>query len=367
MGKSAFIAGNVLGLFAFDEEGKLLAHERFTENALGILSKLVSPASTDEGRRIISRLSEYECAFEAPDRPNPGGEFLRSGLDDILKRVGVSKEEYEGLLRSVSLEKTKGEMTKAFGQSDNLIIQAVSALEDLDEAINNSAERLREWYSLHFPELSAKITAHDEFAKLIEKYGSRESLASEPRLSDISKESMGAELDEKDIRVLQGFAGAIVELYRARSSTENYLTSKVESLAPNLSAMIGPLMGAKLIAIAGGLKKLAQMPGSRIQVLGAEKALFRHLREGGVPPKHGALYQHPMVSASPWWIRGRISRSLAGKIAIAARADAYSARFIADPLKAILEKRMSELKKVPEPPRKTRVLPKDRKRGRGRG
>ncbi len=366
MGKRAFIAGNVLGLFAFDEEGRLLAHERFHADAKAIVTKLASMASTEEGRSIVSRLSDYECVFEAPGEPSQGGEFLRSGLDNLLKEIGVSKAEYEGLLRSVTLEKSKAEITRAFGQADNLIIQAAAALEDLDEAINNLAERLREWHSLHFPELDAKIAAHEEFTRLIERYGSRESLASEPRLSDIAKSSLGAEMDEKDIRIMQGFAHGIVELCKARSSAESYLTSKMESIASNLSAVAGPVVGAKLISLAGGLKELADMPASRIQVLGAEKALFRHLREGGMPPKHGALYQHPSVSGSPWWIRGRISRSLAGKIAIAARADAYSARFIAEPLKASLEKKIGELKKVPEPPRKMRPLPKERKSGRGR-
>ncbi len=132
-------------------------------------------------------------------------------------------------------------------------------------------------------------------------------------------------------------------------------------IAPNIKELAGPLLGARLIAKAGGLKKMAELPASTIQVLGAEKALFRHLTKGTRPPKHGILFQHPWVRNAKRWQRGKIARSLAAKLAIAAKEDYFEGRFIADKLKKELEERIEEIKeKYKEPPKK-----KSKKKKRG--
>ncbi|HDJ25954.1 MAG TPA: C/D box methylation guide ribonucleoprotein complex aNOP56 subunit, partial [Candidatus Bathyarchaeota archaeon] len=158
-----------------------------------------------------------------------------------------------------------------------------------------------------------------------------------------------------------------LELYSMRRSLERYIDAVMEEIAPNLKAVAGALLGARLISLAGGLEKLAKMPSSTVQVLGAEKALFRALRTGGKPPKHGVIFQHYYVKGSKRWQRGKIARALAGKISMAARIDAFSGRYIGDQLKAELDRRVEEIKeKYPSPPRKAARPKKARRRVRKR-
>ncbi len=146
----------------------------------------------------------------------------------------------------------------------------------------------------------------------------------------------------------------------------------MDEVAPNLKALVGGAkLAARLMSLAGGLKELAMMPASTIQVLGAEKALFRHLRTGAKPPKHGVIFQYPAINRSPWWQRGKIARALAGKLAIAARVDYFSGEYIGEELKKELEQRIQEIKeKYPNPPKrkaKPEKKKKEKKKFKGKG
>jgi nucleolar protein 56 len=134
----------------------------------------------------------------------------------------------------------------------------------------------------------------------------------------------------------------------------------MEHVAPNIKDILGSTIGARMIAKVGGLDKLAVLPASTIQVLGAEKALFRALKTGTRPPKHGILFQHSLVHSSPRWQRGKIARVLATKVALAARVDAYSG--IRDPsIVKKLQERIDEIRaKYKEPTAKSREADKNR-------
>jgi len=144
----------------------------------------------------------------------------------------------------------------------------------------------------------------------------------------------------------------------------------MDSVAPNITALVGPMVGARLISLAGSLKELAKKPSSTVQIYGAEKALFRSLKTGTDPPKHGIIYQVPEVHSAPFWQRGKIARALAGKIAIAARIDAYSKRNIGSDLKKKFLERVGEIQRqnAEEPPPRPakKVTKKPTKRGRDR-
>jgi nucleolar protein 56 len=164
--------------------------------------------------------------------------------------------------------------------------------------------------------------------------------------------SMGAHTSQKDLSQIQALSKNVLDLYELRKSMENYLDKTMEEVAPNTKAMAGALLGARLIALAGSLQNLAMRPASTIQVLGAEKALFRSLKTGARPPKHGLIFQHTLLHDAKRWQRGKIARALAGKLAIALRADAFGGgRYIGDVLKAALDKRIEEIRqKYKEPP-----------------
>ncbi len=179
---------------------------------------------------------------------------------------------------------------------------------------------------------------------------------------------MGAELDEGDIDQIQTICKNTLNLYDVRQKLEGYLDSVMGDVAPNIRALAGSLLGARLIALAGGLNNMAKMPASTIQVLGAEKALFRALKTGTRPPKHGIIFQHPLIHEAKRWQRGKVARALAGKLAIAARTDAFSGKYAGDKLQVSLEKRISEIQeRYEEPPlKRPRMERPHRRKKRGR-
>ena len=135
------------------------------------------------------------------------------------------------------------------------------------------------------------------------------------------------DIDPKDLEIMNSYAKSIYELQKSRKNIEEYIDTKMESIAPNLKLLVGPTLGAKLISHAGGLKRLAMYPSSTVQIMGAEKALFRHLKSGDRPPKYGLIYQHPQVRGAKWWNRGKVARMLAGMISLAVRRDVFTKTF----------------------------------------
>ncbi|AKB34917.1 rRNA biogenesis protein Nop5/Nop56 [Methanosarcina siciliae C2J] len=233
----------------------------------------------------------------------------------------ASLSEYYSLLHEVTLEAAKIQVSEAL-TPDQRIVQAVEALDDINETTNSLSERLFEWYGGYFPE--SGLTG-EALALFIVKYGSRENVLPDDPLYLKARDSMGAKLETTDEALLKGFAESVCSLYSRRKQIEAYIENSMEALAPNLSTIAGSMLGARLISIAGSLEKLAAFPSSTIQVIGANKALFKHLRARAPSPKHGVIYSHPLINTSPWWVRGKVARTLAAKISLAARIDFYSA------------------------------------------
>jgi nucleolar protein 56 len=299
--------------------------------------------------------------------------------------VGLSKEvgftsnpqELYSLLHEINLSLTRQKIRGAAERRDKLIVQAIEATDDIDKTLNLFSERVREWYGLYFPELDKLVENHETYAKLVSKLGDRgqftkESLQSLVRFSDAlsaeierqAQKSMGARIADYDLSGIREFASIVVESYKMRSQIEEYVNEVMKEVAPNMTSLAGPMIGARLISLAGGLMELSRLPASTIQVLGAEKALFRSLRTGAKPPKHGIIFQHPYLHRASWWQRGKVARVLAGKLSIAAKIDAYSGEYQADELKYYLEKRIEEIKKkYPKPTiRKEQARPPGRER-----
>ncbi|MDO5861420.1 MAG: ribosomal biogenesis protein [Thermoplasmata archaeon] len=242
---------------------------------------------------------------------------------------------------------------------DRNLVQAIRSLDDQIATINLYSERLHEWYGMHFPELADY--AHDErYAELIARFGDRDSVKEELGL-DI--ESIGADMDDEDLRAVMDLADTLDRLYDDEARTEAYIQGIVEEGCPNMCAMLGGPLAARLVSLAGGLERLASLPSSTVQLLGAEKAMFRSMRSGKRGPKHGIIYQHPDVHRAPYWQRGKIARALAGKVLIAAKIDQYHGEFVGDRLNEEFRTRVAEIrKKYPDPPKK----PQKSKGGNGR-
>ena len=239
-----------------------------------------------------------------------------------------------GKLRDFALGISSSKVTEVSESPDLHIIQAINTLDEIDKIANALSSRLREWYGLHFPELDNVIDSINGYAQIV-MAGKRESLTKQvfedagfpeskvEMLSLISSKSRGGDISDVNLTIVQSIAKQILDFHELRKKLEDHVESEMVTIAPNLSAILGTAVGARILGRAGSLKRLAGLPASTIQVLGAEKALFRSLKTGSQPPKHGLLFQHAMVHAAPRWQRGKIARAIAAKAVIAARIDVY--------------------------------------------
>jgi len=372
------IAECVLGVFAFDDDGQMLASKQFPRDAVEVAGRLASVqmgTPTEEHRDLIAKLvekgsrkftlesellveklrEEFRRAKFEVQLPNRAGELLRTKLKEIAKEVGF--EEADKLAREVNLILTRQKLRAEAAERDKLVIQAIGVLNELDKFINILSGLIREWYSTHFPELDRLVLEHQTYLKLVLELGLREKFSQAAvkgavelpdenvtRIADAVESSLGVQFDELDIRVLQDCAREVFTLYKLREQVAEHIDGLMAQVAPNLRAVVGGSIGARLISLAGGLEKLARQPSSTLQVLGAEKALFRSLRGRAKPPKHGVIYQYPEVRGAPWKQRGKISRAIAGKLSIAARVDAMSGKFVGDKLVADLKARIADIK-----------------------
>lgn len=234
-----------------------------------------------------------------------------------------------GLAHSVSRYKLKFSTDKV----DSMIVQAVSLLTDLDKELNNYAMRLKEWYSWHFPELDKIVSENETFAKVVLTLGMRTNISNvdltevvpEEIADEIKKAceiSFGSEILEVDEVNIKALAAQVVEITEYRATLNEYLSNRMKAIAPNLTILIGDLVAAKLIAHSGSLMNLAKLPASTIQILGAEKALFRAMKTKKNTPKYGLIYNASLVGQAQPKFKGRIARTLAAKASLCTRYDA---------------------------------------------
>nr|XP_055120929.1 nucleolar protein 56 isoform X3 [Symphalangus syndactylus] len=220
-----------------------------------------------------------------------------------------------------------------------MIIQSISLLDQLDKDINTFSMRVREWYGYHFPELVKIINDNATYCRLAQFIGNRRELNEEKlekleeltmdgakakAILDASRSSMGMDISAIDLINIESFSSRVVSLSEYRQSLHTYLRSKMSQVAPSLSALIGEAVGARLIAHAGSLTNLAKYPASTVQILGAEKALFRALKTRGNTPKYGLIFHSTFIGRAAAKNKGRISRYLANKCSIASRIDCFS-------------------------------------------
>lgn len=370
--------GNVILLERFPEEPEKAADELLMLEEGGIPSTLEKLLSKTvelnelivEDQDLAQRLAELFKGAVLVRPNNDVAKKFRENLQGYLQALRIEEQAYRQFVYHVSLALSRRKVKKAAEKRDLFIAQAISALDDINKTINLFASRIREWYGLHFPEMDELIEDHEEYVKVVSKIGGRDKMT-EDNLSNLglraeaiskvlgaAKKSMGVDLTDFDLSAIRLLSDITLELFDARRRLEKYIDEAMMEVAPNVKGLVGPLLGARLIALAGGLHRLATLPASTIQVLGAEKALFRALKTGGKPPKHGVIFQHPAIHRSPRWQRGKIARALAAKLAIAARIDAFTGEYKADELREQLEKRIQEIKTLYAKPPKRVAPPK---------
>ena len=383
-----YIIDSLIGIYALDDGGNFLNYIDFLDDiqkSVNFYNSLNSNILSEEYLDFMNELNNsgfdnfvfdnrklkditmqnlgYNTSFEKFSL-----EFknFRFNLSDQLKKISITKtrDDILSFFKKVEELLIKEQISQYGSKGDVEVVQIIETLDILKKSISLFSSRMREWYGLHFPELTDKLIEENILiAKIITVLGKRDNFTYEKidqefsfkesrikMLQKLASQSMGADID---LSIIKKYANEILSLDDFRQELEGYLDTLMEQVAPNLFAIVGGLIGAKLIAKAGSLKKLAFMPASRIQLLGAEKALYRFLKTGEKRPKHGLIFQWNLIRGSKPWNRGKISRLISGKIGISAKVDYFRGEFVADVLSKEINEKIQEIeKKYPKPPLK---------------
>lgn len=313
-------------------EGEITEYQLFPKDAEKIadhLNRIENGDLLEEEHSLVEGIDNFSVIEKRLIKL--GGELTEGEPPEINpNEFDVPRE----LLHDAMLILSKGKIKEAITPDDH-IIQAINAVDEILHTSNVLSERLHEWHGLHFPDFNEDVLVEDMPSLVLNAMKEEETKHSE------------------DKEAIIDLAVTIQKLQSTKKVLEEGINRQMESYAKNVSYLIGPLIGARLLAKAGSLERLSYLPSGTIQLLGAEKALFRHLKEGSKPPKHGVIFQHPLVHKAPYWQRGRIARAFAAKVAIAAKMDYNSDVFLGEELKTTFLKRVEEIrKKHPEPPKR---------------
>lgn len=264
---------------------------------------------------------------------------IRQYFNDLMGaegQGGISAEDLKAMQLGLSHSLSRYKLKFSADKVDTMVIQAVGLLDELDKEINTYAMRVKEWYGWHFPELQALVSDNAKYAQLVLKCGMRPQFAKtdlssiledetiETSVKEAAEISMGTEIADLDILNIKSLAEQVMSLTEYRAQLFEYLKNRMNAIAPNLTILVGELVGARLISHAGSLMNLAKQPASTVQILGAEKALFRALKTKHDTPKYGLIYHASLIGQAAPKNKGKISRVLAAKAALAIRVDALT-------------------------------------------
>ena len=356
----AYVASCVVGVFAFDDKGKMIEKVLFPKNTNEIaerLEKIRAGELVKEEHKLAKTLSMagykelvwnkhceisgIACRFE---KDNLAEEKLQSEFREyaIKFKWASTQAEINEILTKVNVALTKTKLREV--KKDRILMQAIAALDELDRTINVFSEHMTEWFGLHFPELFRLVGAHEQYAKLIAENGNKKDI-SNPKLNKIAEKSGGMDFSENDMKTVQSYSKVILEMFKIKDELTKYIETEAKKEMPNIATVAGPLLAARLLQYAGGLEKMAKMPASTIQLLGAEKALFRHLRGEGKAPKFGVLFGHPYIQKAEKEKKGKVARLIASKLSLAARFDYFSKTDKSEELKNDLENQVGKVLK----------------------
>jgi nucleolar protein 56 len=348
------------------------SNERFKGKEYKEIIESIEFLETHRNGKIMTNMPEIigllkDREFDSIERISPSVEkFIQINKLNIYLQSNSFANEREIIdkLRDFSLKLSSLRIQEASEQMDLHISQSINALDEIDKISNTLGTRMREWYGLHFPELDNLIQNANTYSLLVSNCGKRDNITKEfletidiPEnkieiITEVSKRSRGGKITEQNLLIVQNIAQQVISLNKIRKNLEDHIDASMEDVAPNVKGLLTASVGARLISKAGSLRRLASLSASTIQILGAEKALFRTLKTGSDPPKHGILFQHPVIHSAPKWQRGKMARAIAAKTAIAARLDVYGQNpEVNQALSDKLTDRLTEIKeKYKEPP-----------------
>jgi nucleolar protein 56 len=388
-----------LGIAAFDPDGSVAASQKFADS-LRSYRLLKSGAIPDEIKPFVERLRSFasvsindasvvialrQAGLNTSLMSEDQQQEIQNNKPDYIAKAGFAASPADAMqaLRDFAIELSSSRVKETSEKLDLHIVQSINALDELDKMINTVGTRMREWYGLHFPELDNLVQSLVAHAEIISRAGSRDNITREileaagmqdrkvEIILDAAKRSKGGDMTPENLAIVKRLAEQVILQSDLRRILSDHIEAAMDAVAPNVKELLTAAVGARLIAKAGSLTRLATIPASTIQVLGAEKALFRALKTGARPPKHGILFQHPLIHSAPKWQRGKIARAVASKVAIAARIDYYRHSGKDTQIFEKLNTRITEIREkykepAPEKQREKRFREHERREDRGR-
>ena len=316
-----YLYSNIIGTFVFNQNMQIREKILFSKSDLkNNYKKFQENELLNSEEKLLKKFKKIRNLRTDPDVK-------------LLSKVFLVMSEYDKEFYENNLYVTKLQIKDSITQ-DLLIVQTIGSVNELKKSINLLSKRLREWYSYVLPEVEEILYDHFSFAERI-AVDSPEKLMKDFKL----KITMGREFSKEDLAAIKNLASTILDLFDEKQEKEDYLEKLMEKTCPNLTEVAGFLTGAKLMAIAGSLRKMVMMPASTIQLLGAEKALFMHMIKGTKSPKHGIIIEHPLIQRVDRKDKGKASRALADKISIAVKIDFFKGEFLGDKLRKQVEDR----------------------------
>jgi len=315
-----FVYSNCIGTFLFSESSEITDKKLFSD-VIAANKKLENNEWTEEEKQLISGEKVLFLGIKNTKLENV------VFTNDLRKLEAVEKalQDYEGEIHEAILTIAKKQIKESVGE-DELIIQAANAIQELDKTMSMLTKRLREWNGLQNPELTANINDNVKFVKEV--------------LENSQTSEMGAELGAEDKAEITELAKTLQQLLELRLTYEKYLEGKMKTVCPNVLAVAGAAIGAKLLAGAGSLKRLATLPASTVQLLGAESSMFKFLRKKSKKmPRFGILHEHKLIASANEKVKGKRARLLADKISIAARVDYFKGKYVGDKLLEEIERK----------------------------
>ena len=309
--KKIFVVRHPIGTFIFDENRTF---------------KKFAPVDVEEA---IKEFEGYEVKINDKDVVKD----LRKNIRHYTAGYFKDDNEFNSFLSFSSLRFAKS-VVKSSQKRDRLLVQVISSYDDIVKMSNVLSEHLLEWFGVHYPECNL---SQEKLINAVFEYGRRDNFPD-------FQSSIGLDIDDDDVDMLKRYAATLKRITEMKTKMEIYIKNLSSEIMPNFSSLIDPIMASKMLMMAGSLEKLAKMPSSTIQLLGAEKALFRHIRKKkNKPPKYGILYLSSHVQKVPDHLKGKVARIVASKLMVAARLDFYSGLDKSEGLKKQLN---AELKRV---------------------
>jgi len=318
-----YLYSNIVGTFVFNQNLRIREKVLFSKKDLSKIYLLLFENEELPSEKVF--LTKFKNIKN-----------LRKDFDlDVYENISKEIDQFQDKFYYNNLYMTMLQIADA-AKDDQIIVQTIGSINELNKSINLLSKRLREWTGYYLPELGHQVTDHKVLAQLISSK-SRDELILEFKIVV----SMGRAFEKSDANAIKSLGSTILDLFKQKESKEIYLEKNMIKTCLNLHDVAGSLIGAKLLAIAGSLRKMVMMPSSTIQLLGAEKALFMHMTKGTKSPKHGVIIEHQLLATSKASERGKRARALADKIGLAVKVDFFKGKYVADRLNKELKERFS--------------------------